>query len=152
MPGPDGGSEVVVGLELPALVKHVGQRRIDAYSGVRPHSIHTDEDWARRQGFRAPLAQGMMSTAYVSELLVGLLGTGFVEGGRIDVTFLAPVFAGDTLTVRGVVSDVVQERTAEDATAEHGAAEDGGLVRVVVAVRATNAEDRLTMAGTASGL
>jgi len=142
MPGPDGGSEVVVGLELPALVKHVSQRRIDAYSGVRPHSIHTDEDWARRKGFRAPLAQGMMSTAYVSELMVGLLGTGFVEGGRVDVTFLAPVFAGDTLTVRGVVSDVVEEGTAEHA----------GPARVVVAVRATNAEDRLTMAGTASGL
>ena len=60
MPGPDSGSEVVVGLQLPALVKHVSRRRIDAYSGVRPHSIHTDEDWARRKGFRAPLAQGMM--------------------------------------------------------------------------------------------
>jgi 3-hydroxybutyryl-CoA dehydratase len=132
------GGEVVVGLELPALVTHVDQRRIDAYSGVRPHSIHTDEAWARRKGFRAPLAQGMMSTAYVSELMVGLLGTGVVEGGRIDVTFLAPVFAGDTLTVRGVVSDL-----AED---------EGGAARVLVAVRATNGEDRLTMAGTASGL
>src|SRR6476620_7504037 len=129
MPGPDGRSGVVVGLQLPALVKHVSQRRIDAYSGVRPHSIHTDEDWARRKGFRAPLAQGMMSTAYVSELMVGLLGTGFVEGGRIDVTFLAPVFAGDTLTVRGVVSDLAAAEAADGGS---------GAVRVVVSVRATN--------------
>jgi acyl dehydratase len=45
---------------LPTLVKEISQRRIDAYSVVRPRSIHTDEAWARAKGFRAPLAQAMM--------------------------------------------------------------------------------------------
>jgi 3-hydroxybutyryl-CoA dehydratase len=128
---------VQVGDELPPLVKQLTQRRIDAYSGVRPGSIHTDVDWARRKGFRLPLAQGMMATAYVSELMVGLLGTGFIEGGRMDVTFLDPVFADDVLTVRGVVSEVVTESAA---------------TRVTVTVRVTNAAGGTTMAGTASGV
>jgi 3-hydroxybutyryl-CoA dehydratase len=140
MDGPNGTPEPRVGDVLPPLVKALSQRRIDAYSGVRPGSIHTDADWARRKGFRLPLAQGMMSTAYVSELMVGLLGRGFVEGGRMDVTFLDPVYADDVLTVAGVVSDVAAD-----------GAEEGGGGRVTVTVRATNADGATTMAGTASG-
>ena len=66
---------------------------------------HTDPEWARAKGFHAPLAQGMMSTAYVSEMMVALLGEGFVQGGRMAVKFIKPVFVGDTLTMHGVVRD-----------------------------------------------
>jgi len=51
-------AETTVGQALPSLVKDVSQRRIDAYSGVRPRSIHSDEAWARQKGFRDCLAQG----------------------------------------------------------------------------------------------
>ena len=94
---------IKVGQVLPTLEKEISQRKIDAYSGVRARSIHTDQAWARQKGFRAPLAQGMMSTAYVSEMMTGLLGAGFVRGGTIARTFVAPVYADDRLTVRGVV-------------------------------------------------
>src|SRR3954452_12775027 len=129
---------MVEGQLLGPLGKGLSQRRIDAYSGVRPGSIHTDEAWAAAKGFRKPLAQGMMTTAYVSELMVGLLGRGFVEGGRMDVALLAPVFADDVLTVSGVVSGLRDDG-------------DGSSTRVEATVRATNAEGRTTMAGTASG-
>ena len=61
-------STIRIGAQLPPLTKSISQRQIDCYSGVRPRSIHTDAEWARAKGFRAPLAQGMMSTAYVSEI------------------------------------------------------------------------------------
>src|SRR5512145_3494439 len=93
-----------IGQALPSLVKDVSQRRIDIYSGVRPHSIHTDEAWARQKGFRTTLAQGMMSTAYVSEMMTRLLGAGFVKGGTLSMAFIKPVYAGDRLTVHGVVA------------------------------------------------
>jgi acyl dehydratase len=126
-----------VGQELPPLVKPLSQRRIDAYSGVRPRSIHTDEAWAREKGFRTTLAQGMMSTAYVSEMMMGLLGAGFVKGGRMSVAFIKPVYAGDCLTVRGVVKEVRRQ-------------DDG--VRVVVDVWCENQHGDKTAVGTASGL
>ncbi len=45
-------TDTAVGQVLPSLTKDVSQRRIDAYSGVKPHSIHSDEAWARQKGFR----------------------------------------------------------------------------------------------------
>jgi acyl dehydratase len=118
-------------------VKTISQRQIDAYSGVRHRSIHTDEDWARAKGFRAPLAQAMMSTAYVSELMTLFCGAGFVRGGTMSMAFINPVFAGDRLTVRGVVKQAQPEGKGE---------------RVVVDVSCENEQGQPTAIGTAGGL
>jgi 3-hydroxybutyryl-CoA dehydratase len=128
---------ITIGQELPSLVKEIAQRKIDAYSGVRPRSIHTDEAWARAKGFRAPLAQAMMSTAYISEMMTHLLGAGFVKGGSMSVAFIKPVYVGDRLTVHGVV----KEKRPEN-----------GATRVVVDVWCENQHGEKTAAGTASGL
>jgi acyl dehydratase len=128
---------VAVGEELPALTKEPTQRRIDVFSGVRPRSIHTDEDWARQKGFRTTLAQGMMSTAYVSEMMTRLLGPGFLKGGTLSMAFIKPVYAGDRLTVHGVVREARPE---------------GGRTRVVVEVWCQNQHGEKTAAGAASGL
>src|SRR5919197_6144082 len=103
---------LAVGQELPPLEKELTQRHIDAYSGVRTRSIHTDDAWARAKGFRTTLAQGMMSTAYISEMMMELLGAGFIRGGAMSVAFVQPVYAGDRLTVRGLVKDVRVENGA----------------------------------------
>jgi len=126
-----------VGHELPSLDKELTQRHIDAYSGVRTRSIHTDEAWARRKGFRTTLAQGMMSTAYVSEMMTRLFGAGFVRGGTMSMAFVQPVYAGDRLTVRGVVKELRAER---------------GGTRVVVDVWCENQHGQKTAVGTASGV
>jgi acyl dehydratase len=129
--------DVTVGQELPPLEKELTQRQIDAYSGVRTRSIHTDEAWARSKGFRTTLAQGMMSTAYISEMMMELLGAGFIRGGAMSVAFVQPVYAGDRLTVRGVVKEVRPET--------------GGR-RVVVDVWCENQHGQKTAVGTASGM
>jgi acyl dehydratase len=130
-------TETTVGHVLPSLVKDVSQRRIDAYSGVRPRSIHSDEAWARQKGFRACLAQGMMSTAYVSQLMVTLLGPGFATGGTMSMAFIKPVYAGDRLTVRGKIKDKQP---------------DNGATRVVVEVWVENQHGEKTAVGHATGL
>jgi acyl dehydratase len=126
-----------IGQELPRLTKTISQRQIDAYSGVRPRSIHTDEAWAKQKGFRGTLAQGMMSTAYISELMMNLLGEGFVQGGEMAVAFIKPVYAGDRLTVGGVVKDKVREAEG---------------TRIVVEVWCENQLGEKVTVGTASGL
>jgi acyl dehydratase len=128
---------IEIGQELPSLVRQPTQRRIDAYSTVRAHSIHSDETWAQAKGFRTCLAQGMMSTAYVSDMMTRLLGSGFVKGGTMSIAFVKPVYAGDRLTVRGVVKDNRQE---------------DGRTRVIVEVSCTNQHGQQTAIGTASGL
>jgi acyl dehydratase len=134
---PRTADQIEIGAELPPLTKTIAQRQIDCYSGVRPNSIHTDPEWARRKGFRAPLAQAMMSTAYVSQLMMQFVGQGFVRGGKMSVSFIKPVIVGDTLTVRGRV----KSRETE-----------GSNVRVTVEVWCENQDGVKTMVGTASGL
>lgn len=130
-------SSIRIGDVLPALTKPISQRQIDAYSGVRPFSIHTDADWARQKGFDAPLAQGMMSTAYVSQMMVTLLGEGFIKSGQITVSFIKPVLAGDTLTMHGTVT---------------GKDPEDGRTRVQVEFWCENQNGVKTMVGQASGL
>ena len=130
-------TETTIGRDLPSLVKDVSQRRIDAYSGVKPRSIHSDEAWARQKGFRACLAQGMMSTAYVSQMMVELLGPGFARGGTMSMAFVKPVYAGDRLTVRGRIKDKQP---------------DSGATRVVVEVWVENQHGEKTAVGHATGL
>ena len=128
---------IEIGQELPSLVRQPTQRRIDAYSTVRAHSIHSDETWAQAKGFRTCLAQGMMSTAYVSDMMTRLLGSGFVKGGTMSIAFVKPVYAGDRLTGRGVFKYTRPE---------------DGRTRVIVAVSCTNQPGQQTAMGPASGL
>ena len=134
---PQTARRLEVGAELPPLTKTILQRQIDCYSGVRPHSIHTDSEWAREKGFKAPLVQAMMSTAYVSQMMMQLAGKGFVRGGAMSVSFIKPVYAGDTLTVRGRVKSREPE---------------GSATRVTVEVWCENQDGVKTMVGTASGI
>lgn len=126
-----------IGEELPTLRKKIVQRRINCYSPVRPNSIHTDAAWARKKGFKAPLAQALMSTAYVSQMMVDFAGEGFVKGGRISASFIKPVIVGDTLTVHGRVKSREPE---------------GARTRVTLEVWCENQDGVMTMIGTASGL
>lgn len=130
-------THIRIGDLLAPLAKPIAQRQIDCYSGVRPKSIHTDPDWARKKGFPDTLAQGMMSTAYVSEMMVNLLGEGFVKGGRMAVKFIKPVVVGDTLTMHGRVKEKIAE---------------GDRTRVVVEFWCENQDRLKTMVGEASGL
>jgi acyl dehydratase len=130
-------TDSTVGQALPPLAKDVSQRRIDVYSGVKPRSIHSDETWARQKGFRTCLAQGMMSTAYVSQMMVELLGPGFARGGTMSMAFIKPVYAGDRLTVHGIIKD---KRA------------DTGGTRVVVEVWVENQHGEKTAVGQATGL
>ena len=128
---------LVAGQALGPVVRTVTQRQIDAYSGVKPGSIHTDDEWARAKGLGTPIAQGMMSTAYVSTLMTGAVGAGFVAGGTMDVRFLRPVHRDDMLTVTGTVTGFVG---------------DGGRTRAHVVVAAHNQDREQTLAGTATGI
>jgi acyl dehydratase len=134
---PQTAKPVEVGEALPTLTKTPRHRQLDCYSGVRPKSIHTDPEWARKKGFKDVIAQAMMSTAYVSQMMVNFLGEGFVKGGTISVSFIKPVIAGDTLTVHGMI------RSREP---------DGDRTRVTVECWCQNQDGIKTMVGTASGL
>ncbi len=129
-------ADIKVGMDLPPLRKTIVQRQIDCYSGVRPKSIHTDLEWAKQKGFPRTLVQAMMSTAYVSQIMMRWLGEGFVRGGSITASFIQPVYEGDTLTARAVVTRVE---------------EVAGRPHVTVECWCENQAGAKTMVGSASG-
>lgn len=120
---------------LPAVTRRLEQRQIDAYSGVKPKSIHTDPEWARAKGFRTTIAQGMMSSAYASALMTTAFGHRFLVGGHLDVRFLRPVHQGDELTVSGTVVGFTRTDEQVDATVE---------------LQVTNQLGEVTLAGSAT--
>jgi acyl dehydratase len=128
---------IEIGSALPAVKKTIIQRQIDCYSGVRPNSIHTDPEWARKKGFKTALAQALMSSAYVSQMMVQFLGEGFVKGGTITASFIKPVLEGDTLTAHARVIEKTRE---------------GEKVRVTLECWCENQDGVKTMVGKASGL
>jgi acyl dehydratase len=93
-----------IGAVLPALTKKVTFEQMTVFSfGTR--SIHTDHDAALESGLEGPIAQGLMSTCYLSEMLVNFFGAECFETGWTSHAFIRPVSAGDTITVHGTIQD-----------------------------------------------
>jgi 3-hydroxybutyryl-CoA dehydratase len=102
------------GSALPVILRRVDQATIDAYAAVSGdhNPIHVDPDYARTGPFGRTIAHGLMTLAYVSELLNHWTGGTFDGAGEMDVTFIGPVYAGDEVRVTGTVEDVVQRDDA----------------------------------------
>jgi 3-hydroxybutyryl-CoA dehydratase len=102
-------NRIALGSALPVLIRHVDQDTIDAYAAASGdfNPIHVDPEFARNGPFGRTIAHGLMTLAYVSELLNLWTAGGFDGAGELDVTFIGPVFAGDEVCVTGTVEDIV---------------------------------------------
>jgi 3-hydroxybutyryl-CoA dehydratase len=101
--------ERAVGTSLPVITRRVDQATIDAYAQASGdfNPIHVDPDFARKGPFGRTIAHGLMTLAYVSELLNDWSNGGFDAAGEIDITFIGPVYAGDEVDVRGEIVEVM---------------------------------------------
>jgi acyl dehydratase len=104
---------VEVGLPLVGPRKTIEQDQMSVYSGSHLfwRSIHTDLEVARESGLAKPVAQGLMEAMYLSEWAVQMFGEKWFTTGHANLTFLKSVLAGQTVQLRGIVSDV-QDRGA----------------------------------------
>jgi acyl dehydratase len=68
-------------------------------------NIHTDEEAARKAGFRAPIAGGEQTYAVMANFILDSFGRGFLRGGRLQAALVKPVFYGDTLTMHARIVD-----------------------------------------------
>ncbi|MDH3233555.1 MAG: MaoC family dehydratase [Alphaproteobacteria bacterium] len=102
---------IAEGDRLPVLSRRVSQAVINAYAEASGdfNPIHTDPDYASKGPFGRTIAHGMMTLAYASDLMSEWAGEAWLSDSAIDVAFLGPVFAGDDVTVTGVVREIVQE-------------------------------------------
>jgi 3-hydroxybutyryl-CoA dehydratase len=98
-------SDPLVGSSLPMITRMVDQATIDAYAQASGdfNPIHVDPDFARTGPFGRTIAHGLMTLAYVAELLNDWSDGAFDVAGEIDITFIGPVFAGDVVNLRGEI-------------------------------------------------
>lgn len=103
--------ELTVGLELEPVVKHMSLEKMSRplMSGSNP--IHFDPEFAKKAGLPAPIATGVMSSAYLCEMLAKAFGVEWIRGGFLDVKFIRPIYAGDTVTARGRITGTMETST-----------------------------------------
>src|ERR1700674_4215012 len=112
------------------------QRFIEITGDVNP--LHVDEEFARKTKFGRRVLQGML-TASILSTMVGMLlpGTGAIYRSQ-TLTFLLPVYLGDTVTAHFVVRAIDREkhRLTIDSWIENAAGErviegecEAGLLR-----------------------
>lgn len=116
---PGGAGETTAGKQLPDpegqripdLTKHVTQEQINAYAEVSGdhNPIHLNPMAARAVGLEGTIAHGMLSMAFLGQVLTNWITTqqgreGWVK--RLRVRFQAMVRPGDTLTCSGALGAV----------------------------------------------
>ena len=100
--------DVEIGDEITPLVKEIGLARMMAYGAATWDFIrlHYDADYARELGFEAPFVDGQMMGGFLTQHVQDWAGP---EAFLRKLAFRNRVmaFPGDSLTCRGVVTDVL---------------------------------------------
>ena len=123
---------------FPAIEKTVTHEQIRRYSQASGdfNPVHLDEEFAANSSFGRIVAHGMMTLAFLSEMMTAQFGVNWLGTGSLKVRFKRPAYPGDTLRTWGQVTD---QKEADDHT----------LVKCDVALRnAATGEDLIT--GTAT--
>ena len=97
-------------------VKNVTQLMINHYAdAAEDHNpLHVDPDFAKTTRFGGTIAHGMLSVAFIQELMVRTFGRDWLENGVIEVSFMAPVRPGEVITAAANVTKVVPVEDSED--------------------------------------
>ena len=92
---------------LPA--KNVTQAMINYYAdAAEDHNpLHIDPEFAKTTRFGGTIAHGMLSVAFIQELMIRTFGRVWLENGVIEVSFMAPVHPGEVITTEAKVTKAV---------------------------------------------
>ncbi len=71
---------------------------------VAEPTIHTDAEYAKAQGLPGIIADGMLSTNYLSTLLYRHFGVEYLRAGELSTKFIRPVYEDDVLQAHAVVT------------------------------------------------
>ena len=72
-------------------------------------NLHTGAELASGMGLASAVAPGELGLAYVHELVDRRFGIDFRQGGRLEISYRRPLYAGDTVTAQGIATSTKQE-------------------------------------------
>lgn len=114
--------------------KTVSESDVYGFAGITGdfNPAHINEDYAKGTFFKKRIAHGMLSAGFISTVLgTRLPGAGAVYMKQ-ELSFLAPVYIGDTITARAEVIEIIAEKN-----------------RVALKTTCTNQDGKMVLDGTA---
>jgi len=137
------------GSELPRVVRTMTAERMRWYADaletvadlasepvIAEPNIHTDDELARINGLPARVADGMVSTNWISSILADAYGLDYLERGSLRTRYVRPIFEDERIEV--VVRVVSRERAP------------GGEERLVADVSCVKADGQVATGGLAT--
>ena len=99
--------EVNLGEEIQGVVKEVTQQKINKYAEASGdfNPLHIDPEFAKNTRFHGTIAHGLLTLAYISQMMYNWAGARWFGNSSIEVSFLAPVMSGDLVVAKGVVKE-----------------------------------------------
>ena len=96
------------GQKLKGFSRAVTSDRITAYADASGdhNPLHLDEEYAKTTQFGGVIAHGMLSMAFVGELMATNFPDTWHSGGKMKLRFKAPVNPGETVEVGGEVQAI----------------------------------------------
>ena len=109
---------LAVGERVPSRTYRVEQDTIDRYAVVSGdhNPLHIDPAFAATTPYGRTIAHGMMTLCFLSDSLEEWAGPAWAETGALEVAFLAPVHADETVSVSLEVVSKDDERISCKAT------------------------------------
>ena len=100
------GQEPSTAAGLAAVTREITQAQLSDYSRVSGdyNPLHLDSDFAAGTRFCGIVAHGMLTLAYINEMLATSLGVGWLSSGSIKVRFKGAAYVGDQLETWGRAS------------------------------------------------
>ena len=109
-----------VGQDIEGPVRGITPERIEWYDSAMlsaatdelrqvGSNIHTDEEFARSEGFMTANADGMIMTNWCSEMLLRAFGIDYLERGELRTKYIKPVNLGVQLHVRGRIDEATRQ-------------------------------------------
>ena len=125
-----------VGASLPPVERRLTQYQIASYARASGdhNPLHLDPEFAAATPFGGIIAHGMLTLAFISEMLTQAFGPRWLETGRLRVRFRGAAYPGEVLGTSGEVTKV-------------GPSSGGGSLEC--SVRLTNGKGEELITGTA---
>ncbi|MDA0733164.1 MAG: MaoC family dehydratase [Chloroflexi bacterium] len=107
---------------LSSVVRTITQEQLNQYADASGdhNPLHLDARFAQTTQFGGIIAHGMLTLAFVSEMMVSAYGRCWLESGSLRVRFKGAAYVGDRVETWGQVTKREQHETRQRITCSVG--------------------------------
>jgi 3-hydroxybutyryl-CoA dehydratase len=91
---------------LPSVVKTITQGQLNDYAEASGdfNPLHLNAEFAASTQFGGVIAHGMLTLAFISEMMLSAFGTAWLQSGALKVRFKGAAYVGDQVETWGRVT------------------------------------------------